>query len=651
MKRTPTLILGFLIALSLNAQIDARLFQYPDVSKSHIAFIYGGDVWVVGKSGGLATKLSSPKGTESFPKFSPDGSEIAFSGNYDGNTDIYVMSVQGGVPTRVTHHGMNDRIMDWHPSGDKVLYASGMESGKQRFSQFYTVSKTGGLPEKLPIAYGEFASYSADGKQVAYVDRSRVFRTWKRYRGGTAADVWIFNLETLASENVTDHIANDELPMWAGDKVYYLSDKGPNERFNLWKYDTKTKLNSQVTNFVDDDVHFPSNGPEDIVFEAGGKLYLLNLSTEEYKEVKVQIVSDQMAIRPHNESVEKYLQSASISPDGKRVVVEARGEIFSLPAEEGFTQNLTRSSGFAERSPAWSPNGRYIAYWSDQSGEYELTIRDMQQGAKEEKVSSLGPGFRYNLYWSPDSEKLAFVDQTMTINVFDMTTKMAEKVDQDLALFEGGLRNWRPAWSSDSQWMAYAKSLDNGNNAIFIYNSNDKKSIQATNGFYSDMSPSFDPSGKFLFVATNRAFRPVYSDFDNTWTYPNATQLAAIALQPDVASPLMAKNDTVAIKMEDKKEDNKEEEDKKDEEKADEKAVKIEFEGLERRLIILPPHAGNLGQITAVDGKVVFMRYPNSGTEAGKSKLMYFDLKEREEKTIANEVNDYEISSDGKKYW
>ena len=336
MLRLPTLLLSLTLTISLQAQINARLFQYPDVSQTQIAFTYGGDVWVVNKRGGVATKLSSPKGTESFPKFSPDGQEIAFSGNYDGNTDIYIMPVQGGVPTRVTHHGMSDRIIDWHPQGDKVLYASSMESGKQRFSQFYTVSKTGGLPDKLPIAYGEFASYSPDGNKVAFVDRSRIFRTWKRYRGGTAADVWIFDLNTLASENVTDHIANDELPMWVGDQIYYLSDKGPEERFNIWKYNPNTKENIQVTEFSDYDVHFPSNGPEDIVFEAGGKLYLLNLATEKYEEVTVQVVSDQVSIRNRKESVKKYMQNASLAPDGNRVVVEARGRIILLTCRRRF---------------------------------------------------------------------------------------------------------------------------------------------------------------------------------------------------------------------------------------------------------------------------------------------------------------------------
>ncbi|MEM6629145.1 MAG: PDZ domain-containing protein [Bacteroidota bacterium] len=652
MKFPFTLLCLIATASSVLAQIDARLFQFPDVSDTHIAFSYGGDIWLVEKEGGTAIKLTSPKGTEEFPKFSPDGKTLAFSGNYDGNTDVYSIPTQGGVPTRITHHGMRDRIIDWYPDGRYMLYASSMNSGKQRFSQFYKVSATGGLPEKLPIAYGEFASLSPDGKKVAYTDRSRVFRTWKRYRGGAAADVWWFDLETLQSQNITQNTANDELPMWGNNKIYYLSDKGANERYNLWAYDLSEKEHKQITQFADADVHFPSIGPKEIVFEAKGQLYLLDLATEAYKEVPIQVVTDLVEVKPKKEKVREYMQNANISPDGMRVVVEARGELFSLPAEKGIVKNLTNTSGFAERFPAWSPNGRYIAYWSDKSGEYELTLRDITEGGKEKKLTSLGPGFRYSLYWSPNSEKLAFVDQTMTIYIYHMADGTTVKVDQEIDLFEGGLRGWGASWSSDSKWLAYDKTLGNQNSAIFLFDSDSKKLTQATSGFYSDIQPTFDPDGKYLYLVTNRSFSPVYSDFDNTWSYPNATQLAMITLRKDIPSPMAAENDTVAIKMEEKKEEGEGDEKKEDEgedEDEESEGVKIDFDGFERRLIVLPPDAGNLGGLSAVSGKVLFMRYPNSGSEGGESVLKYFDLEEEEEKSIMSGVRGYEVSADNKK--
>ena len=634
-----------LTTMSLSAQINARLFHQPDVSETQIVFAYGGDIWIVPKAGGMATKLSSPKGEESFPRFSPDGSQIAFSGNYDGNTDIYVLPSTGGVPVRVTHHGMSDRMLDWYPDGKSLLYASSMESGKQRFSQFYQVSAAGGLPEKLPVSMGEFGSLSPDGSKIAFTDRSRVFRNWKRYTGGWAPDIWLFDLKTLSSENITNNIASDELPMWVGDKIYFLSDQGSAQRYNIWVYDTRTKASKQVTHFTDFDVHFPSDGPSDIVFEAGGKIQLLDLATEQVREIAIDIVSDQMTLKTHKESVEKYLQNATIAPDGNRVLVEARGDVFSLPAEEGFTQDLTRTPGFAERNPAWSPDGKYIAYWSDKSGEYELTLRDLTSGNIEEQVTHLGPGFRYDLYWSADSKKIAFVDQTMHINVFDLTTKTNNAIDQDPSLFEGGLRGWRCSWSSDGRWMAYSKTMDNGNGAVMIYDTKDKKLTQATSGFYSDLNPTFDREGKYLYLITNRSFNPVYSDFDNTWIYPNATELAVVTLRPEVKSPLAAANDTVAVTKDNKDE---KEADKADKEAKDE-TVTIEFEGFERRIIILPPEAGNMGNLAAADGKIIYMRYPNSGSDGEDSELMFFDLKEKESKTIMKNVNGYELSADGKK--
>ncbi len=648
---TILLICSILIGKDLFGQISARLFQHPDVSDDLITFVYGGDIWIAPKEGGTAIKLSSPDGNESFPRFSPDGSQIAFSGNYDGNTDIYVIPVGGGIPTRVTHHGMSDRLLDWYPDGNHLLYASSMESGKQRFNQFYKISTEGGLPEKLPIALGEFGSLSPDGTQLVFTDRSRMFRTWKRYEGGSAADIWTFNLNTLESKNITANTANDELPMWTGDKIYYLSDQGPNQRFNLWVYEMNSGQSRQVTEFKDVDVHFPAHGQQEIVFEAGGDIHLLDLSTEQIRKVDIQVVSDFTALRPKKVKTEDYIQNMTLSPDGKRVIVEARGELFSLPAEKGFVQNLTQTSGIAERYPAWSPDGKKIACWSDRSGEYELTLFDVETG-EETKVSDLGPGFRYQLFWSPDSKKVAFVDQTMTFYVHHLETGVTDKVDQDINLFEGGLRGWSPSWSPDSRWMAYNRTLENGHSAVFMYHTENKEVTQATTGFYSDGQPVFGPDGDYLFLTTDREFKPVYSDFDNSWSYPNATQFAFITLRKDVPSLLTPENDEVEIEEEEEEEEEEQvEAEEGGEAEADEEEdkIEIEFEGFERRLVVLPPHAGNTGGIAAVKGKMIFLRYPNSGSTGEKPSLRYFDFEEREEKTIMNNVNGFVVSADGKK--
>ncbi len=649
----------FLICLSsfflqgLWAQVSARMFRTPDVSQTQIVFAYGGDIWIVDKQGGTASKLSSPSGAEGFPRFSPDGSKVAFSGNYDGNYDVYVIPNHGGVPTRVTYHGMGDRLVDWYPTGDKLLYTSSRESGKQRFAQFYKVDAAGGISEKLPMAYGEYGSLSPDAKQIAFNERSVLNDTWKRYRGGSNGNIWIFDLATLASTNITNTDAGCELPMWHQDRIYYMSDRGTDQRDNIWMYDIKTKTTTQITSFADFDIHFPSLGPSEIVYEANGDLYLLDLKTHKSNIVNVNVVTDLIAVKPRKQSVSTYIASGGISPDGNRVLFEARGDVFSLPAKEGYIQNLTRTSGVAERFPAWSPDGKYVAYWSDKSGEYELTVRDLTQGATETKLTSMGAGFRYNIFWSPDSKKMVWVDQTMTFNMYNMETREWNKIDQDGRLYEGGLRSWYPSWSADSKWLAYEKGQENGNPAIYIYNTQTKINTKATSGFYADRNPTFDPEGKYLYLITNRNFNPVYSDFDNSWAYPNASQLAAITLTKEQASPLSTENDTVAIaKVEEAKEEAKAKdkaEGEKEEVKKKITETKIDFDQFESRLVVLPPSAGNIGDLRAVKGKIAYARYPNTGSGGENAALKFFDLEEREEKTILDKMDGYDVSADGKK--
>lgn len=651
LKKVTLLLLTTFSFVMANAQIDARLFRYPDVSQTQITFTYGGDVWIAPIEGGKATKLSSPAGNEISPKFSPKGDMIAFSGNYDGNFDIYVIPSEGGVPRRVTHHGMPDRIQDWYPDGENLLFTSSMHSGKQRFSQFYKTTRKGGLPEKLPMAYGEFGSFNSDATKIAFTDKSRVFRNWKRYKGGMAADIFIFDLETMESENITNHEANDEMPMWHGNRIYYLSDKGVENRYNIWYYDLSTREHHQATSFSDFDVHMPSLGPGHLVFQAGGDIHLLDLKTLESKIVKIIVTSDMVSVKPHNVDASKFIANMTLSHDGKRALVEARGELFSLPASKGVVQNLTRSSGSAERYPAWSPNGRHIAYWSDKTGEYELTIRDASTG-KERTITKLGPGYRYNLYWSPDSKHLVFADQSMAIMLANVETGATKEIDRDLNLFEYALRNFKVTWSSDSKWVGYDRALENGNSAIFLHEVDKGISHQVTSGFYADYIGDFDPDGEYLYILSNRSFKPVYSDFDNSFVYPNATGIGAISLRDDVMSPLAPKNDTVSIVVEEESEDSDEESSEEDDEEVkddEEEKLVIDLKDFERRLVMLPVDPGNLGPVSAVSGKVVYLRFPNNGSGESSSGIKIYDVKEQEEKTVISGVRGYEISADGKK--
>ena len=635
----------------LNAQIDAGLFRFPDVSKTQIVFTYANDIWIISKDGGTAEKLSSPAGIESFPKFSPDGRTIAFSGNYDGNTDVYTIPVNGGVPLRLTEHGMPDRVIDWSPDGSKVVFASRRESGRDRFNQFFTVAATGGPATKMPFAYAEFGAYSPDGKQMAVTFISQAFRNWKRYRGGWKANIHLFNFATNVSENISaNEVAGDEFPMWHDNYIYFLSDRGAEQRMNLWRYDLSAKKYEQLTNYKDYDIHFPSAGLDDIVFEEAGHLCLYTFATQQVKIINVNVITDKASLKSKSTTAEKYIQHTAISPDGKRVLVEARGDIFSLPAENGPVKNLTRSSGSAERYPAWSPDGKSMAYWSDQTGEYELYISSTGNDATTRKLTSYGKGFNYNLYWSPDSKKIIFIDQAMKIKMIDVSTGSTTEIDQALRFMHSGCEGFGGSWSSDSRWFTYSRDLDNYHNAVYIYDTQNKKDQQVTNGYYNCNNPVFDPEGKYLYMATNQSYSPYYSDIDNSFIYANSSQLAVITLNKKTPSILAPKNDTVAVKSDDDKKEPKKEDKKKDTTVKKSSGVDIDFDGIQQRMIILPLPPGNYGNISVAKGKVIYQKFPATGSSPDdKASLKYFDLDKSEEKAILDNVDNYSISANTEK--
>ena len=453
-------------------------------------------------------------------------------------------------------------MLGWYPDGQTLLYATSMTSPKNRFNQLYRVSAEGGLPEKLPVPYGEFGAISPDGKTLAYVPISVDFRTWKRYRGGMNPDIWLFDLEKLTARNLTHSPAADSVPMWHGETLYFLSDRDEHKRANLWACDLKRSKFRQVTFFKEFDVHFPSIGPADIVFENAGRLYLLDLQTEKYREVEIRVVTDRATLKPRRENVSNHIFSATVSPSGKRALFEARGDIFSAPAEHGVVLNLTRTSGVAERYPAWSPDGKWIAYFSDRTGEYELTVRNAETSPGtnqlgEQTLTKLGPGFRYRPQWSPDSKRIAFIDQAMRINLFDFDARTNQVIGRQLWLHHDELSRFNLSWSADSRWLAWAQDLDTGNSAIALYDCKSNALHQVTSGFYNDELPVFDPDGKYLFFRTGRTFAPAYSELDQTWIYANTSVLAAVPLRKDVLSPLAPRNDEEGDKAKDKKDDEK----------------------------------------------------------------------------------------------
>jgi tricorn protease len=649
------------IVYTVSAQEINPIFRYPDVSQNHIVFSFANDLWLVDKNGGLATRLSSPPGPESWPKFSPDGKSIAYGANYDGASNIYTISIEGGLPEQLTHHGMSERVIEWFPDGASILYASSKYSGKQRFSQFYKQAITGGISEKLPIAHAEWGSISPDGKKVAFTDKTRVFRTWKRYRGGTATDIFIFDLEANESERLMTDAFNDELPMWSGNKIYYLSDKGTNSRFNIWVYDLSSKRHRQVTSFTEWDIHFPSMGPEELVFEAGGDLYLLSLEDESVRKVEVRIVSDFDEKRPRYVKTANDISHSFLSPDGNRVAIAARGEIYSVPAEKGAVMNLTQTSGVAERYPAWSPDGKHIAFWSDRDGEYDLYLRYQSDGSLE-KIASFKEGFRYSLYWSPDSKKIAWIDQALQIQYIDIAKGKVSDVMKQQSMMHYTLENFSMNWSPDSRWLSFYHQREDKLSGIGIFDTEKEHFHHVSGGLYDLSDPVFSADGKYLFATVKNHFSPIYSGFDNSFVYTNNTQLAAFVLQKETASPLAPKNDEV--KMDDsKKEENSEDTSSKskkskkdispekdsDKEKKEELKVQIDFEGLAARMVIVSEKPGNYGALSSAEGKLLYLHYPNRGESNGKTGLKYYDIEAREYKTVIEDISSYQLSADGKK--
>ncbi len=654
-------LLAIMVVQLLSGQVSARLMRYSDVSDKQIAFVYGGDIWIMTKAGGIAQQLTHSPGEESWPRFSPDGTEIAFSASYNGNTDLFVMPVGGGVPTRVSYNSFDDRMVEWHPDGKRLLFASRRESGRQSYSQLYLVDKTGGMPEKLPLPYGELASFSPDGNSLAYITKITENYPFKRYRGGLSSDILLYDMQGKRAENLTNSHAIDGKPAWVGDQLFYLSDAGENMRLNVWQYDLDQLKGQQVTFFEDFDVSSLAASNNELIFEAGGSLYLMDAASKEYEAVEVSVTSDLSLEMPRTVKVGEDIRNMAASPEGKRVLFEARGEIFNVPVKEGYVLNLTHSSGAFDMLPAWSPDGKSIAYWSDRSGEYELYLQDPNMEKEPVKLTSRGKGFGYQPFWSPDNKKIAFIDETNDIILMDVESKTSIVAgNYKWNLGHGSRFGYTISWSPDSKWMAFTEGMDNSHNAIFLYNVENKQKLQVTGGFYDDSGPVFSTDGKYLFFLTDRSMQPVYSDMDDgTWVYPNATQLAAMALTAETPSLLSAKND--ALKEEENGEDKKDEGDADKKKKGKEKEgddkeesgekkpeVKIDPEGLESRVELLPPKAGNLGWLAPFEGKLVFLRYPNSGSNSREASLAYYDMEEREEKSIMSGVERAKTTADGK---
>ncbi len=626
---------------------DTGMIRFPDVNDSQIVFRYGNDLWMVPLTGGTASPLASPVGGEVFPKFSPDGKTIAFMGNYDGNQDLYTIPVTGGEPFRVTHHPTSETLCDWMPNGDLIFFADGVGL-HPRTCELFSVSAEGGLPKKMPVPYGANGAVSDDGKWLAYTPHSRDFRNWKRYRGGMATDIWLFNLKKNSARKITDWEGTDTYPMWHGDTLYYLSDNGPEHRLNIWSYDTKTGARNQVTDHDTYDIKWPSIGPNHMVYQLGAELRLLHLSGGKSVAVQVTIPGARPNIRSQIKNAGKSIFSRSLSPTGKRVAVGARGDVWTLPAKHGSPVNFTRSSGSAERYPTWSPDKKWLAWFSDETSEYQMYIGAADGSGEAEKVTDLPPSYYFAANWSPDSEWIAFWEKSGQLYLYNVETKKAEVIEEQLS--PGGTSL---SWSHDSTWLTWARRASlRGPNQIYLYEMAAKKKHQVTDSLFTITWPTFDREGRFLYFASNRDFTaPIYSDIDNTWVYTDTARIYAVPLNADVENPLAPKSDDEEIEEEEKEENGeKESTEKKDEDKEgddeakEEEPLKIDLDGFESRAIALPMDKGAFFALMVNDGnKLIFAKGPST------IHLFDFDDEKEKLKTVADGVNLVDITADGKK--
>ena len=589
------------------------LLQHPSLSATTIAFDYAGEIWIVPREGGTARRLVSGLGQLSRPFFSTDGSLIAYTGVYDGNTDVYVVSASGGEPRRLTYHPGEDVGLGFAPDGKSVLIRSPRASYRD-LSQLYTVPVTGGQPVPVPLPSGEQASYSPDGSRLAYVPHGQWQPAWKKYRGGQTTPVWIANLQDSTITQVPRTGSNDRNPMWVGETVYFLSDR--NGPFTLFAYEVSSGTVTEVVPNVDGfDVQSAAAGPGAIVYDQFGALQVFDLATRQSRRVAVSLSADLPQVRPRFQKVGgDDILHAAISATGKRVLLEAHGEILSVPAEKGDVRNLTRSPGVADRDPAWSPDGKSVAYFSDESGEYALHIRAADGLGTVTKINlGVPPSFFYSPRFSPDGRKIAYSDKRMNLWIADLATKKLTRVDTDR--FDTPLQNLDSAWSPDSRWLAYTKQLPNFLRAVFVYSLEDGRVHQVTDGRSDAISPRFDKDGKALYFIGSTSVGLAQGWIDmSSLARPVTSSVYAAVLRKDLPSPVAPESDE-AIEDDKKPDDAADEKEKADTagKKASKppKPVRIDFEGLDQRIVALPIDRANYSMLEiGSDGTLLLAANP-----------------------------------------
>ncbi len=659
---TPTQFSG-----AQNLPNTTRLLRFPTTNGEQIVFCYAGELYTVPKDGGVARRLTSGPGYSSFPRFSADGKQLAFTSQYDGNTEVYVMPGEGGVPKRLTttatlgrddvsdRMGPNNLVMTWENTKPLVVFRSRKNSFNSFIGELYTVGLDAELPQQLPLPRGGFASFSPDDSKMAFNRVFREFRTWKHYRGGMADDVWIYDFKSGTTENLTNDAGQDICPMWGPDNhIYFISDR--DGRMNLFSIDLASKETKQLTTFKDFDIKFPSLGKDSIVFEQAGYIWRYDLAGGRTAPVPIEIKEDLASGRSGMVDAAKHVESISLSPDGQRAIVVARGDLYSVPAKDGTPRNLTRSSNAHERDAVWSPDGKWIAYNSDATGENELYVRAQDGKGQPQQLTSNADTYYYHVVWSPDSKKLLWSDRLQRLRYLDVASKAVTQVDADKYGEIGGYN-----WSPDSQWITWARPEETNGTKVNLYSVASKQTTAITDDWYSADSPIFSDDGKYLLFSSSRDFKPTFGQEDFANVYRDLQRVYLVTLAKDTKSPLAPRSDEVG--KDDKKGDDKkkdEDSDKKKDDKKDKKpvTVKVDLDGIQNRIDAFEVTPGDYGNLRMVDDRLFYLRRTiaddrNDDDEGGgdgdqKAHLGVYSLEDRKE-TVLGDVNAYEISADGKK--
>jgi tricorn protease len=636
----------FISALCASGQKnEARLMRFPTVHGDKLAFSYAGDLYLCSSKGGVASKLTNDPGYEMFARFSPDGKQIAFTAQYDGNTEVYRMPVEGGEPVRLTYTatlgrddisdrmGPNNIVMCWKDS-ENIVFRSRMKSFNDFKGRLYLASVSGGLPEELPLPTGGFCSYSPDGSKLAYNRVFREFRTWKYYKGGMADDIWIYDFKTKQTENISNNNAQDIFPMWTGDLIYYLSDR--DRIMNLFAYNVQTKETKKVTNFDLYDVKFPSLGDNAIVFENGGFIYSFDLKTQKAEKLSIYIEEDMNGGRSRLKDASKAIRNVDLSKDGKRIAVSARGDVYTVPVTSGITRNLTETSGAHERNAAWSPDGSKIAYISDETGEDEIYVRSGDGVQQPVQLTKNSDTYKYSLAWSPDGKKILWSDKLQRLRYIDINTKKITDVEKTL---DGELRDF--SWSPDSKWILYTLPRYATTSIIMVYSLDSGKKEEVTDEWFDSFSPSFSDDGKFLTFMSSRDFRPTYSSTEWNHAYTEMNKIYIVPLSKTTPSPFACVNDEVSVNDENKTENK--DKDKEKDKKTKDSTVTIDFDGIKDRALALDIPAGNYSRPIFIGNSVYYSRYGG-----GSRGLFVFDLKTKTETELGN-FSIVSITADRKK--